>query len=1792
MKKISSNHLMALSSLSVEINTEDVCHIEWELLGSVPTTWGRPVQIAANTIYMEERLLAIAWKIFQIPRKTFHFHFIGADPAHHPAFFSLLNYFSSVPRNVYVTLETNGSREHSWFVNLSHCYPEKFMRLALTLYPGKSDLKHVLLVIASVLENNQSVHVRLASSTSLQGSLILKALCGLREMLPFNAEFDTEESKSAFDTAALLCSKTGLTYFPILLPSARDRCANGLADPYLTRICAVGSSYLRILYDGSFYTSPCEGAPRNLPLWGYSLRRFWKALEEPLPCIKPHGKDLGRRRNFSLSRDSADQSGRERRINAHMFNCHLKPVINPLTPTPELADLIKTRIAGLACLPTSPNSSWKEEISFRSPSLVPVPGLIQGTFSLFMEIWSILSEENRDTLILLMLALENGNALYLDPLDNMKAQREAMDVVAIHALEPIHESLSLEIREAFKNGLTIQLYIKSKPGHLVCFLMNLLKAYPDTKLEVHSLASDDTGLVELALRALPARTATPAIQLAQCRATVLILVNNCKDTLGSTVDSIILQGKGQTHILLIDDHRSDEESEIARKCHDDYPELVRYLKIAHIPEKHDAINFALKLAASQYITFMDGQSIACNGFPLSILDRMDEEKADVALFKLLVESKDQIEPAEFWGGELLIPEGIIYRRDFLEKWNLQMLPGGKFGLDAFHMAALLYATNIVRADVLGCIVSLPTLSVSPHSLKDFLQAAQSLASLAHDFSSKLTCNHIKSWLNKCYRSEKYHLHASISLAARRKELENVILEVMHKPNVFSMILKEWLYDCASLYLIRRPDLPFKAGTRIPPHLRTIDHTLLLQEPGPASSQKTVVSIIFLVQNTGQLDTTLYALCAQSLRDFEVIVVAPDDKNRNNVLESLSQIDSRIRLYLCNKTTTQGAVCNFALSKSRGEFILFIREGEIPNPDFLLRGVESARDEELDMVIASYDIVDEKGTVTRSVYFPVGQLTYYRVARIALEEPDVLSLSAKLFRKKTIIASECQFDERPEALEEDFILQILRSDAKIGVFSSECTCISPENKYGNHTDNYATMRRAIAWFKFYQNIADEMDINKDTWEILCSRAKQVLEKDLLESLAALSLTRSKLPLSPRDRLELSSNFLFISTLLLECAQSTDNDLRKKLFIDPWKSRGEGNKQLITPVLSVILMADNISSGIDAAIENIVAQNIDGIEILYPIGSSIDRHQPQHLRPSCVMTTHIANSISNLDDLNAICASIQGEYVLLMDAKERFANGILLKGCAYLEANPDIEFVKFINRPLNLIKNEDDIEFTIVSQGVLPTTICRDGWELPTFNGIIFRRQFLASLDLKGPHSQTFMVLKIYGKVKKAAYIEAHNLMQLVEKRSSYILSPSLSEGLQNILDVESWLNSHEEHNYIGKEKLILEKMIDNNLRFTLANGFPKTPMAESGPFHLMELLGRPSLMCMLLGDAAKLNYLLHGEASLHSGVKVPTGFLEISATYSVESPALSIILVADEDADSFQRSLQSLFRINRSYTEIIVIDQQLNGENLGIVREAIGKNTTVRIFTANSPARLQNCLDFGIQMSRGEYVTFLKSGDIFDYSLLELCLDVARRNRGYDIIQFSSSYWNMERSEFLRRVQYEEGSCLTFHKILEKINQKDQELSHIWGKFYWRKSLALDKDLINYADRDGLSFLLAAYMRAGKVIFSALPAWKHAADKVWSNIKDISFFEQFQALQKTGKMFGEYSLAPEERQLIMDILSKRLYFNDLFNSIAKRGAGKEFVPSAEEVSWVISDSSILQAFLERYAALAREYEEAR
>ena len=138
-----------------------------------------------------------------------------------------------------------------------------------------------------------------------------------------------------------------------------------------------------------------------------------------------------------------------------------------------------------------------------------------------------------------------------------------------------------------------------------------------------------------------------------------------------------------------------------------------------------------------------------------------------------------------------------------------------------------------------------------------------------------------------------------------------------------------------------------------------------------------LSVIIPVYNVeNYLDRCLKSVEEQTYRDAEIIIV--NDGSTDNSYEIVEKYAARNDNFIAYTTENNGlgGARNYGLSKSSGEYVVFLDSDDYVSPDCLEKFVSAAEKNDSDIVVCnSYD-VDEDGQIIRCSRNNIDNMTTY------------------------------------------------------------------------------------------------------------------------------------------------------------------------------------------------------------------------------------------------------------------------------------------------------------------------------------------------------------------------------------------------------------------------------------------------------------------------------------------------------------------------------------------------------------------------------------------------------------------------------------------------------------------------------------------------------------------------------------------------------------------------------------------------------------------------------------------------
>ena len=110
------------------------------------------------------------------------------------------------------------------------------------------------------------------------------------------------------------------------------------------------------------------------------------------------------------------------------------------------------------------------------------------------------------------------------------------------------------------------------------------------------------------------------------------------------------------------------------------------------------------------------------------------------------------------------------------------------------------------------------------------------------------------------------------------------------------------------------------------------------------------------------------------------------------------------------------------------------------------------------------------------------------------------------------------------------------------------------------------------------------------------------------------------------------------------------------------------------------------------------------------------------------------------------------------------------------------------------------------------------------------------------------------------------------------------------------------------------------------------------------------------------------------------------------PLVSVIVPVYNHQSFVEQALWSIIEQDYGPLEVIVIDDGSTDKSAQIAKSFLLRYIPDAIFIEKSNGGAHSALNIGMRLSRGDYITFLNSDDLYASGRLSLCVEFARRNR--------------------------------------------------------------------------------------------------------------------------------------------------------------------------------------------------------
>lgn len=1226
-------------------------HVFWRLMDNCNYDCDYCVAHAdtLNCVMLHDRMLAMAWKILDFPADRYQITLTGGEPTLHPVLPELARYLGDSHRDIFLTLETNGSCDSAYYLNLAQKLPPGRLRLAISLHPGKVDLKAALLLVASLSEHDQELSLRIAHDPAQQEltEKFFATLCRLRHAVPFTLQLQALRPTSAMpalnysvaqenwrETCVELFA-TAASQGPPLSPSAfaplvSMECLNPLQ-------CArrdnpgkgwrfASPAVLHIEPDGSFYSAPC--ALNGTPLWEASDNPLL-AGGEALTCnaaICP-GADLCLVPSFATLEAARQYAGaaQDRFDNIRL---RMPPLRNPSSSTPDIQTEMRFRLL---------ESGLKPDLAFVGHSVL---------FNLdeLAEVYSALADaESKKNFLFAIVALLNDKTLPKHMPTPQITDGETVFFIGCPAkqMTQLAEASQAQIYKIDKyarrgNCAFLAQFLRCQRT----FCSRLIVGNVEKKLlaPIKALIYDFLPAIDLAftgsldlplwlirhfsryslrftvnqngqftLQAQPDELLVKKTSiLSAWRLSVIIDAIAGADELKRTLDSLLLQKCGELETIIYNTPPRIQA----------LPETYAPLHITGIDSENPAL--ALAVTTGENVLFMRAGDVL---FPASLPKVLEAIDKGVEIVRLNT-CKDacNVSLADLFADGIPQLTGVVYSRNLLTRSRA-----------SFTSVSVL--PDILRLFYLaGCIVDLPG-SPYAHTARKagkwtFAQFAETLAA-----GSEFFAIHDLEIPAVFAETLLYSARADIctEIAKRPEAIDTASLERLGtSATAVQTILRE--------VALAARDMPISviAATDVDLSVLASPVTWEVVNAGLAR-QEPVLSVIMPNYNKGKyLKKTLASILEQSFQDFELLIIddASEDDSRD-ILRLYAFMYPQIRFYQMRHNVRQGICRNLGLREAAGKYVIFVDSDDLCLPGYFHLAVETMKAGDADLLLFSSERVNTAGENVWQNRLPEARLAPQKALAEFFAGTFEPAPWAKIYRRQFLLQHNITFPEYIYYQDEPFFYKAIKKAAAILCRPNLVyQCVeTPDSVLRPRTVTPLHLYSSLRYFEFRQNCLDEWVDNPNVLgQDPYNATRWHLETLFLGKCAAWLRHNGALPLPLLMPLCKCTNFLVV---LLR--------LYADLKIPSAKASLPQQEKPETSLISIVISYDK----------------------RLPMSGTLESIEEQSLRPCEIITIWQEEYPVNL--------VTRGKYACLMSNAITLSADFLLHAAAILESYPETAFV---------------------------------------------------------------------------------------------------------------------------------------------------------------------------------------------------------------------------------------------------------------------------------------------------------------------------------------------------------------------------------------------------------------------------------------------------------------------------------------------------------------------------------------
>lgn len=233
-----------------------------------------------------------------------------------------------------------------------------------------------------------------------------------------------------------------------------------------------------------------------------------------------------------------------------------------------------------------------------------------------------------------------------------------------------------------------------------------------------------------------------------------------------------------------------------------------------------------------------------------------------------------------------------------------------------------------------------------------------------------------------------------------------------------------------------------------------------------------------------------------------------------------------------------------------------------------------------------------------------------------------------------------------------------------------------------------------------------------------------------------------------------------------------------------------------------------------------------------------------------------------------------------------------------------------------------------------------------------------------------------------------------------------------------------------------------------------------------------------------------------------------------------VIIPIYNADEYiERCLNSV--INQTYREIeiIIINDGSTDKSLEIIRKFKKEDERIIILDKNNTG-VSDSRNKGIDIAKGEYITFIDSDDYIEKDMIDILVRSIRENRSDISI---CGFYHVNDKKYISKTKNSKKNILDKDEFIEEILRERFFIASLWGKLFRRELLKQERLDCNLKIAEDLEYLLRISLKVEHIslVNDKLYNYYINSDSATNNAKFEKYNDELNVLESYLETKNEF-----------------------------------------------------------------------